>query len=153
MTDHPTDEELTIAIENSDLRAFQVSHKGYLQSLFRFVCGRASEETARDLIQDLFLRVWDMRKRLDPRKPIKPFLYRLATNISIDHFRRSRKERHHISLHHGGDLLVYSAEDNDLILTIRNAIEELPDSLRLTFSRTFFMPDFTAVLNLSLEIN
>jgi RNA polymerase sigma-70 factor (ECF subfamily) len=137
MIEHPTDAELTVAIINSDLHAFRVLHKRYFEALFRFVCRRTSEETARDLIQDLFLRVWEMREKLDPHKPIKPFLYRLATNISIDHFRKSRKEQNRVPLSFDNDIPIV-AEDNDLILTIRTAIEELPEPLRLTFELNRF---------------
>lgn len=137
MIERPTDEELTIAIINSDLKAFRVLHKRYYEPLYRFVRRRTPEEAAKDLMQDLFLRLWEVREKLDPQKPIRPFLYRLATNLSTDYFRKSRKDQHRV-LQSPDEIPLAVEDDNDLILTIRNAISDLPEPLRLTFELNRF---------------
>lgn len=50
------------------------------------------EEEARDVVQLAFLRLWDHRQRYDPRFSPNTWIYRIVTNLAIDHL-RSRKSR------------------------------------------------------------
>jgi len=51
-------------------------------------------EDARDVVQMTFLRVWDRREQYDPRWSPNTWIYRIATNLAIDHLRsRQSKER------------------------------------------------------------
>ncbi|MEO8502753.1 MAG: RNA polymerase sigma factor [Acidobacteriota bacterium] len=50
------------------------------------------EEEARDVVQLAFLRMWDHRDRYDPRFSPNTWIYRIVTNLAIDHL-RSRKSR------------------------------------------------------------
>lgn len=50
------------------------------------------KEDARDVAQLTFLRVWDHRDRYDDRYSPNTWIYRIATNLAIDHL-RSRQSR------------------------------------------------------------
>jgi len=50
------------------------------------------EEEARDVVQLAFLRLWDHRERYDTRYSPNTWIYRITTNLAIDHL-RSRKSR------------------------------------------------------------
>ncbi len=64
---------------------------GLLSLVTRMV--RDSEE-ARDLVQITFLRLWESRERYDSRFSPNTWIYRIATNLAIDHLRtRSSRER------------------------------------------------------------
>lgn len=60
-----------------------------LQLVYRMVGDR---EEARDLVQLTFVRAWEKRDRYDSRWSPNTWLYRIATNLSID-FIRSRGSR------------------------------------------------------------
>ncbi|MEZ5333295.1 MAG: sigma-70 family RNA polymerase sigma factor [Thermoanaerobaculia bacterium] len=60
-----------------------------LQLVYRMVGDR---EEARDLVQLAFVRAWENRDRYDRRWSPNTWLYRIATNLSID-FMRSRGSR------------------------------------------------------------
>jgi len=47
-----------------------------------------SWEIARDLAQEAFIKLWNMRNKIQKRKPIFTLLYRIAMNLSIDYLRR-----------------------------------------------------------------
>ena len=49
-------------------------------------------EEARDVVQVSFLRMWEHRARFDARWSPNTWIYRIVTNLSIDHL-RSRKSR------------------------------------------------------------
>jgi RNA polymerase sigma-70 factor (ECF subfamily) len=50
------------------------------------------EEEARDVVQVTFLRLWEHRQRFDDRWSPNTWIYRIATNLAIDHL-RSRRSR------------------------------------------------------------
>ena len=52
-----------------------------------------SWETARDIAQDTFVKLWDFRNRLITGKPSFTLLYRIAINLSIDHLRKKKPDR------------------------------------------------------------
>ncbi|MFN7942003.1 MAG: sigma-70 family RNA polymerase sigma factor [Thermoanaerobaculia bacterium] len=54
------------------------------------------EEEARDVVQMTFLRLWEHRDRFDDRWSPNTWIYRIATNLAIDHW-RSKKSRERAS--------------------------------------------------------
>lgn len=68
-------------------------------------------EEARDVVQVAFLKLWESRGKYDPRWSPNTWIYRIATNLAIDHWRsrRSRDEaREPVRFH-----LVRAAEQAD----------------------------------------
>jgi RNA polymerase sigma-70 factor, ECF subfamily len=58
-------------------------------------------EEARDVVQVAFLRMWEHRTRFDARWSPNTWIYRIVTNLSIDHLRSRRsRERHHEPYRH-----------------------------------------------------
>jgi RNA polymerase sigma-70 factor (ECF subfamily) len=69
-------------------------------------------EEARDVVQVALFKLWESRGRYDPRFSPNTWIYRIATNLAIDHWRsrRSKEEnREPVRLH-----LVRAAEESDL---------------------------------------
>ena len=63
-----------------------------LQVVFRVL---GDLEEARDVVQVAFLRMWEHRDRYDARWSPNTWIYRIATNLAIDHLRSRRsRERH-----------------------------------------------------------
>lgn len=81
---------------------------------FRMVFSR---ETANDIAQESFIKLWQNQKKLKKGKPVYPFLIKIAINKSIDHL-RSKKQAN-------------SLQENDLIEKVDKNIEndELADIL------------------------
>lgn len=50
------------------------------------------EEEARDVVQVAFLKIWESRSKYDHRWSPNTWIYRIATNLAIDHW-RSRRSR------------------------------------------------------------
>lgn len=63
-----------------------VDHYGdpLLGFAFRMTSDRALAE---DIVQETFLRLWKHAARWQPKAPLKAWLYRVAYNLAIDHFR------------------------------------------------------------------
>lgn len=45
-------------------------------------------EVAKELLQDLYIKVWDNRQQIDPEKSFKSFLFTVARNMVYDFFRK-----------------------------------------------------------------
>ena len=68
--------------------------KPLLQAAQRILGGDLEE--ARDVVQVTFFKVWENRKKFDERWSPNTWIYRIASNLAIDHLRSRRsRERSH----------------------------------------------------------
>ena len=96
------DRDLAIRARGGDMVAFEtlVTRKtAAVVSLARRIVGNG--EDARDVAQMVFLRLWNELHRYDEKYSLNTWLYRIATNLSIDFLRsaRSRERAHGATLH------------------------------------------------------
>ena len=109
---------------------------GYLYRLVR------DEHLAEDLSQDVFLHVQRALHTYDADRPIRPWLFTIATNKLRDHWRsrRHRELQTDASLdRENGEEVVDLKPRADAILSdeemseeLRRAVDELPDGMRTT---------------------
>lgn len=92
---HPHEKSLVHLLKQGDYDAFSTLYRLYsLRLLGRIIRLVKSEAVAEEILQDLFLRVWEKREGIDPELNFKSFLFRIAQNMVYDHFRKiSRTER------------------------------------------------------------
>jgi RNA polymerase sigma factor (sigma-70 family) len=97
-----------------------------------------SSTQAEDAVQDALASVWIARSRLDPLRPIGPFLTTTVLNKCRDHLRR-RKVARFVGLGPSLDELTVADESpgpealavsRDTLARLRNEIERLPIRLR-----------------------
>jgi len=67
--------------------AFQAHYVELCEYVLRFV---GSAEAAQDLVQDLFLRLWDSRGPRDATRLTRPYLYVAARNRALKYLRHRR---------------------------------------------------------------
>lgn len=85
----------------SDHAALEGLFRRMRDPLLRYVCAIVEDATvAHDLVQDVFLDLWLRRTSLDPKQPLRPYLYRMARNRALrylrDERRRARKRAEHL---------------------------------------------------------
>jgi len=113
------DRDLAIRARGGEMVAFEtlVTRKTTaVVSLARRIVGNT--EDARDVAQMVFLRVWNEIHRYDEKYSFNTWLYRIATNLSIDFLRssRSRERAHGATLH-----IVREREESSASDATRNA--------------------------------
>ena len=96
------DRELAIQAREGDMLAFEalvLRKTPAVIAVARRIVGNV--EDARDVAQMAFLRVWEQLSRYDETYSFNTWLYRIATNLSIDFLRssRSREKAHTATLH------------------------------------------------------
>ncbi len=72
---------------------FLAAFEDYSDALYRHAHFRVrSQETARDLVQDTFIKTWDYIVKGNTIEQFKPFLYRALNNLIIDEYRKKSTE-------------------------------------------------------------
>ena len=126
------DYELTRALRDSDDEAFRVLFFRYYKPVYTFLWTRIrSVELARDIVQDVFSRLWIHRHTLNPDRGCKAYLFRIADRLLIDHFRKQSSQKTYKN--YIQNKIPDPFPDPDLQITLQNAINTLPDPLRQVF--------------------
>lgn len=87
----PADEKLMQAYARGDMGAFECLYERHRGPLYRYILRHVGDAaTANDLYQGTWERVIRFRGRYRPKAPFKAWLYRIAHNHVIDHFRSAR---------------------------------------------------------------
>ncbi|HEY8154326.1 MAG TPA: RNA polymerase sigma factor [Myxococcota bacterium] len=86
-----TDAQLMERYALGDRRAFDELFRRYEGRVYGYFLLRTrSPDAARDLYQDLFLRIHRFRARFDPSQRFESWFFTIARHVYIDHLRRSR---------------------------------------------------------------
>jgi RNA polymerase sigma-70 factor (ECF subfamily) len=78
-------------LQDGSLEALGLLYDRYNRLVYRTalaICGDTA--TAADLLQDVFLRLHRFAKRVDPSRPLEPWLYRVTVNLSITRVKRRK---------------------------------------------------------------
>lgn len=90
----PSDQELIGQIQAGETQAFEALFERYREIIRRHLLRIVREEAAaQDLLQECFLRVWTRADQWDGRGSFKAWLYRIATNLALNHLRSLRRRR------------------------------------------------------------
>lgn len=88
-----TDAALMLRYRDGDVRAFEVLYERHKGALYRYLLRLCRhQETANDLFQEVWSKVIASRERYEARAQFNTFLFRIAHNSAIDHFRRSGRQ-------------------------------------------------------------
>jgi RNA polymerase sigma-70 factor (ECF subfamily) len=126
------DTELMVLVQRDHPPSFgellQRNRNLVVQYLARVVQNQAIAE---ELAQDVFIRVYRSRHAYTPTAKFSTWLYRITTNVALNHFRDARKYRNNISLDvHEADRLRREVRDNELLIEDRLMRDELAHQIR-----------------------
>jgi len=83
-----TDKELVKQLKKDNIKAFNQLFYAYSSKLYHFSYGYLkSKEDAEELVQDVFSKVWEKRKKLDEEAKFRSYLFTIAFNNIKKHFR------------------------------------------------------------------
>lgn len=87
----PSDEALVAAAVDGDERAFEQLVERYQARLVNFLYRKVgNRESAHDLAQEVFIKVYGALDRFDPRYKFSTWMFRIGQNAAIDSLRRRR---------------------------------------------------------------
>ncbi len=132
------DGNLVEEVKHGDAGAFKALYYRYFKPLIRFAWYRTrSIETSRDLVQEVFFKVWMRRENLDPGKSFKAYLYKSLNNHIINY--RKLRSTNAISLEEAKlGKRKFEEGDIDAEIDFFNALQHLPDKIKAVYvlSRT-----------------
>lgn len=84
------EKDLLVKLREGDKHAFHAVYNLYADRLSgKLIHLLRSEELAEDILQDMFVKVWEMRDNIDPDQNFAALLYKMAANMSKNIFRRN----------------------------------------------------------------
>src|SRR6185503_5245555 len=132
-----TDEELMSAYRDGNAAAFDALYTRHRGALFRFVLrGVRERRVAEELYQEIWMRVIEARGRYSPRAKFTTWLYTVAHNRLVDHWRRKElalaPPDEEVAASAAADP-ARQAEARQALDRFARAIEELPHAQREAF--------------------
>lgn len=108
-------------MKNSE-QEFLAAYDAHADALFRYCYARLGErERALDAVQETYRRAWQWLLKGNRANNFRALLYRMATNITIDEYRRGRDDSYEQLAERGFDV-ADSAPDPALSAHARHAI-------------------------------
>ena len=140
-----TDKEI-IALQRSGeyLKAFNAIVESYTERLYwhvrRFLC---SHDDANDLVQDVFIKIWNALPSFKGESQMYTWIYRIATNESLNAIRKHRL-RSFIEFDSPTERMIRKIDEDPyfngdaLQRELHKAIQRLPEKQKLVFNLRYF---------------
>jgi RNA polymerase sigma-70 factor (family 1) len=98
-----TDDQLLLLLAGSDQQAFTELYKRYHAGIYSYQLAFVKiTSIAEDLTQEVFLKIWEARQRLQVHTSFAAYIYRASRNSAIDFMKKiaaDRELRNQIILH------------------------------------------------------
>lgn len=134
------DEKLIIKrLKQGDEPAFRTLYNSYHPRLYSFSLKFVHDpETAKELVQNVFLKVWRNRRKLNPQLSFQAYLFKIARNENFKYLKKAAREDSLKEELIQRALPTQSPAEDQLIFTeyqeiAHKAIELLPPKRRLVF--------------------
>ncbi len=84
-------EALVKKAQKGDQEAFGELYEILIDPVYRYIYYRVNSDDAEDLVETVFLRVWENLRQYRPRKKyFSAWVFRIAHNLVVDHYRASK---------------------------------------------------------------
>jgi len=139
-----TENELIACIRAGDAAAFQSVFEEHYRALCVFASSyTGSRAAAEEVVQDVFLRIWQRRERWELAGPIAAYLYTAVRNHALNEVRRqrvrdhwqagARRESTDVRLRATAPSADQDVQAAELVRIMQETINELPPRCREAF--------------------
>lgn len=93
MTELMDEREMLDRCAAGERQAYACLYNLYLEELYRYVyLFTKSRELSEEIVQDVFVKVWEMKEGLAMVGMFKAYVFKMARNQVMDHYRRQQAE-------------------------------------------------------------
>ena len=137
--DNNTDQQLVKSLRKGDVFAYNELFHKYSQKVYNFsIKHLENEEDVKDLVQEIFMKIWDKRSEINEMKSFNGFLFTITLNSIRDNFRKKVKNRKLIDkwfeeTEHYSNATVLSIEFKSLEKVVNTLVEQLPQKRQMVF--------------------
>ena len=144
-----TDEQLVARMKNGSDKSFEVLFKRYYTDLCKYVFGLVgNEEAAKDLVNECFLKIWDIRQYIRITKTFRVYIFSFVhkrslnylrhRNIQLKHAQEEQEKNTFETNFDSADNPLQQLELEELKGRISNAIDSLPEKCAEIFKLSRF---------------
>ncbi|MFK5857232.1 MAG: sigma-70 family RNA polymerase sigma factor, partial [Bacteroidota bacterium] len=137
-------DSIIVGLKNGDKAVFEIVYREYYSQLC-FYCVKYVEnfEDAEGIVQDLFVKLWELHDDLEINSSLNAYLYRAVQNYSLNFLRKQKTKDKYIvtnsSLHPVlQDSGLVKMEEDELRVILKHAILKLPEKRREIFELSRF---------------
>jgi RNA polymerase sigma-70 factor (ECF subfamily) len=149
---------LLAQVVQGEVVALEKLFLAYQERVYQLAVGITRDaETAEEVVQDTFYRLYLNARRIDPNLPLLPWLYRVAANLSYNCARAHRRwssavQRFTDSIRDSsGSSPEWLAEQHELQTIVRQTLDSLPPRHRavlvLHYVHDYNIVEIAAILN------
>jgi len=137
--------------------AFLAAYDAYADAIFRYCYVRLHDrEQAKDVTQETFVRTWEWLAKGNKAENLRAFLYRIATNITVDLYRK-RRDVPLEALPHGADIRddarsadpLYAAQVRHVVSAIERLDPTYADALLMRYVEDMPVKEIARALGIS----
>lgn len=143
MTEYP-DNDLFLKIKDDDQTAFEVIFLRYYTKLCSYANTiLASKDTSEEVVQELFVKLWENRKNIEITASLKAYLYRTAHNQCLNQIETWKVRNSYVKsqanvsdiglIPFSGDYPIANLIVKELEDKINDSIKSLPEQCREIF--------------------
>ena len=128
--DSITDEKLIAAIGKDDYTSYNKLFIRYYSRLCYYVYRMLMDkEDAEDVVQELFLTLWNNRKKIEIGENVSGYLYKMAKNLALNHIRTETNYRAVLENREESPSYYEESplESEEFRIALNNCINRLPD--------------------------
>jgi RNA polymerase sigma-70 factor (ECF subfamily) len=137
-------DQLITTLKSGDITAFEMLFRTYYQPLcnyaYTFVQDR---DEAEEIVQSTFLNVWEKRDNLSIHTGVKPYLYAMVRNASLNVLKHEKIKQQHVTMElavaeRSVESVTRTVMASELENKIYKAMDKLPEQCRLVFKLSRF---------------
>lgn len=139
-----SEQEIVGAIREGNERIFEETFRKYYQSLCNYANSILKEmDEAEEVVQNLFLSIWEKRNDLEINISLKSYLYRAVHNHCLNRIKhlkiREEYQQYAVNFYDASyESVNQTVMKNELETKIEEAIKKLPEQCRLIFRMSRF---------------
>ncbi len=125
-------------MKNNDQDGFDQLFKMYHKKIYYFSLHYGlSPADSQEIVQEVFVKLWHSRGKIDPSGNVQAYLYKIAKNVILDEFKRRIKQKaaedYQLRLLQAENYTQNTVAYNELERLVTKILKELPGKRRLAF--------------------
>lgn len=139
-----TDAEISTALKNGNEKVYEHLFRTYYSRLCNYADSLLKEEEeAEEIVQQIFLKLWEKRMELTGISSFKSYLYRMVYNACLNRIRHEKVRRDYAddyknTTSEAGESSAKKVVAKELEGLIAEAIDKLPEQCRMVFKLSRF---------------
>lgn len=97
MNNDKSNTELVKLLKKDDMKAFDIIYKKYSRRLYGFVFRYIKQEAdTEEIVQDVFIKIWKCRNKMDVYSSFESFLFTIAHNATVNLLKKRATEQKYV---------------------------------------------------------